>query len=263
MADPTGFEPAISSVTGWHVGPLHHGSSAGGGSYQATPVVATRATWAIVGRLYSGPRTGSGMKPSLDLRGEGVDMTVVGVPDAAELQGRWKWFFAIGLAFTVLGIIALGNLIATTLITTIIVGLLLLAAGVFQVFGVFATGGTTGSRVLGLLLGILYVLVGFDILANPIGGAVTITLVVSIFLIAGGLVRLISSLTGAGRGHRFLLFLTGVVNILLGVWLWTGIPVSGLAIGLFVGVDLVMAGVTWMVLAWGVRGSAKAVGAAA
>jgi threonine aldolase len=26
MADPTGFEPAISSVTGWHVGPLHHGS---------------------------------------------------------------------------------------------------------------------------------------------------------------------------------------------------------------------------------------------
>ena len=41
MADPTGFEPAISSVTGWHVGPLHHGSVrrvrriAGGG-----PVVA-------------------------------------------------------------------------------------------------------------------------------------------------------------------------------------------------------------------------------
>ena len=26
MADPTGFEPAISSVTGRHVGPLHHGS---------------------------------------------------------------------------------------------------------------------------------------------------------------------------------------------------------------------------------------------
>lgn len=25
LAGPTGFEPAISSVTGWHVGPLHHG----------------------------------------------------------------------------------------------------------------------------------------------------------------------------------------------------------------------------------------------
>ena len=31
MADPTGFEPAISSVTGWHVGPLHHGSVAASG----------------------------------------------------------------------------------------------------------------------------------------------------------------------------------------------------------------------------------------
>ena len=25
LAGPTGFEPAISSVTGWHVWPLHHG----------------------------------------------------------------------------------------------------------------------------------------------------------------------------------------------------------------------------------------------
>jgi uncharacterized membrane protein HdeD (DUF308 family) len=194
-------------------------------------------------------------------------MTMAGIPDAADLQSRWKWFFAIGLAFTVLGIIALGNLIATTLITTIIVGMLLLVAGVFQVFAAFASGGSTGSKILGLLLGILYVLVGFDILANPIGGAITITIVVSIFLIAGGLVRLVTAFTAAGGGHRILLLLTGVINILLGVWLWTGIPVSGLAIGLFVGVDLLMAGVTWMVMALAVRKTPieapKAVGAAA
>ena len=27
MATPTGFEPAISTVTGWHVSPLHHGAN--------------------------------------------------------------------------------------------------------------------------------------------------------------------------------------------------------------------------------------------
>ena len=34
LAGPTGFEPAISSVTGWHVWPLHHGpaQSDGGGA---------------------------------------------------------------------------------------------------------------------------------------------------------------------------------------------------------------------------------------
>jgi hypothetical protein len=29
LADPTGFEPAISALTGPHVWPLHHGSSCG------------------------------------------------------------------------------------------------------------------------------------------------------------------------------------------------------------------------------------------
>src|SRR5687767_8107629 len=39
MADPTGFEPAISSVTGWHVGPLHHGSVAATGRIAPEPGV--------------------------------------------------------------------------------------------------------------------------------------------------------------------------------------------------------------------------------
>lgn len=180
-------------------------------------------------------------------------MTMVGMPDPAAMQARWKWFFAVGLAFVVLGVIALGNLVATTLITTIIVGVLLFVAGVFQVFGAFAAGGSVWSRILGLLLGILYVLVGFDILGDPLSGAITITIVVAIFLIAGGIVRLITAFTAAGSGHRILLFATGVIDVLLGAWLWTGIPVSGLAIGLFVGIDLVLAGAIWMILAWSVR----------
>ena len=38
MADPTGFEPAISSVTGWHVGPLHHGPAGVTGPEHSRPV---------------------------------------------------------------------------------------------------------------------------------------------------------------------------------------------------------------------------------
>ena len=180
-------------------------------------------------------------------------MTVAGIPDAADMQGRWRWFFAVGVAFTVLGVLALGNLVAATYITTLIVGLLLLVAGVFQVFGAFASGGTIGWRLLGLVLGILYVLVGLDILGDPLSGAITITIVVAIFLVVAGLVRVISAFTAAGGGHRVLLFVTGVINLVLGAWLWTGIPVTGIAIGLFVGIDLIMAGVIWMFLAWTVR----------
>ena len=44
VAGPTGFEPAISSVTGWHVGPLHHG-----------PAVVTVAEHSTVNRRLQTP----------------------------------------------------------------------------------------------------------------------------------------------------------------------------------------------------------------
>lgn len=176
-------------------------------------------------------------------------MTMAGVPSEADLRSHWKWFLVTGIAFVVMGVIALGNVVATTLVTTLVVGMLLVAAGVFQVFGAFAHGGSLGWRILGLVLGILYVLVGWDILANPLSGAITLTLAVSIFLGAGGLVRLVTAFTAAGQGHRILLVLTGAINLFLAYWLWSGIPVSGLAIGLFVGIDLLMAGFTWIFLA--------------
>lgn len=180
-------------------------------------------------------------------------MTMVGVPDPAAVRSHWTWYFLVGIALVVLGVIALGNLVATTLVTTLVVGMLLILAGVFQVFGAFAHSSSLGWRILGLVLGFLYVLVGWDILANPLSGALTLTLALAIFLFASGIVRVITAFTAAGGGHRLLLFLTGAINVLLGFWIWTGIPISGLAIGLFVGIDLIMAGVTWMFLAASAR----------
>src|SRR5690349_5599746 len=70
MADPTGFEPAISSVTGWHVGPLHHGSvrRRWRSIAEASPVVRrTDGLWHRP-RLYSPPMP---QRP-IDLRSDTV-----------------------------------------------------------------------------------------------------------------------------------------------------------------------------------------------
>src|SRR5207344_754255 len=111
MADPTGFEPAISSVTGWHVGPLHHGSSWRGRSIAEGPWVV------VIGRprarpvLYSRPMTLSDLrsdtvtKPSPAMRramaeaevGDDVfgdDPTVNALEErAAELLGKEAGLF--------------------------------------------------------------------------------------------------------------------------------------------------------------------------
>ena len=52
--------------------------------------------------------------------------------------------------------------------------------------------------------------------------------------------------------------LAGVISILFGIWLWTNIPVSALAIGVYVGVMLLMAGFTWIMAGWMGRPSATA-----
>ena len=178
------------------------------------------------------------------------------VPQDAMTATRWKWFFAVGAVFAILGVLALGNVVTATYITTIVVGVLLLVAGAVQVIGAFASGGSMGWRVLGFILGILYLLIGFNIVADPFSGALAITFALAIFLIVGGVVRLVSAFTAAGANHRVLLFISGVIDLALGLWVWTGVPLSGLAIGLFVGVDLLVAGVIWMVLAWTSRRAA-------
>ena len=63
--------------------------------------------------------------------------------------------------------------------------------------------------LLHLLIGLMYIIVGFFIIDAPVEGAAGLTLVVSVFLIVGGLFRIISS-TSSGAG----LFL-GVVSALI------------------------------------------------
>ncbi len=72
MADPTGFEPAISSVTGWHVGPLHHGSVAANAE-DSRWRSGCRPSDGLVGRAGGPPdRTYTGRMRLIDLRSDTV-----------------------------------------------------------------------------------------------------------------------------------------------------------------------------------------------
>ena len=186
--------------------------------------------------------------------------TFVDVPDAQVIRARWKWFVAFGVVLAIAGVIALWNAVDATLITTIYVGFLLLIGGIAQLVGAFSAPGAVGNRVLQALLGVLYVIVGFDLVADPLAGAITLTIFISIVLIADGAIRLWMAFSDRPR-HYLLLAAVGVINILLGIWLYTGIPASGVAIGLFVGLQLLMAGITWIGAGWMARslsGSASA-----
>ena len=60
-------------------------------------------------------------------------MSFIGTPSAAEIGGRWKWYVVFGVVLVALGVVALGNVVDATLVTTIFVGWMLVFGGITQV----------------------------------------------------------------------------------------------------------------------------------
>lgn len=181
--------------------------------------------------------------------------------DATDARGKWAWFLAYGILLVAVGIIALGNVVSATLVTTIWLGWLLMFGGIVELISAFTYPRSLGGRILHVVLGLLYIAVGIQLAFNPITGAITVAAVVAIMLIADGVLRLWFALT-TNAADRWLLALLGIIDVLLGVWLWTNIPVSALAVGFYVGFMLLVAGVSWIVLAFRVRSLPEGAGGA-
>jgi uncharacterized membrane protein HdeD (DUF308 family) len=169
----------------------------------------------------------------------------------------WGWYVALGIALVIVGLIALWNVVDATLVTTIVVGWLLVIGGFVEIFGAFTRRASLGNRILHVLLGILYLLVGFDLVFEPLAGTITLAIAVGILLIIDGVIRLWVGFTN-DMPYRWLLFVVGVIDILLGIWIITNIPVSAVAIGLYVGIMLLMAGITWIMAGFSARPTAAA-----
>ena len=165
-----------------------------------------------------------------------------------ELKNRWGWFLGLGIALIVLGTIAVGASAFATLATMVLIGWLMIVGGIAEVIHAFGIKNW-GGFFIDLLTGILYAVVGFLIVANPGATAVTLTLLITMFLIFGGILRIITAILIRFQNWIWLL-LHGVINLLLGILIWQQWPVSGLwVIGLFVGIDMIFNGWSLVMLA--------------
>jgi uncharacterized membrane protein HdeD (DUF308 family) len=176
-------------------------------------------------------------------------------PGQDVLREHWALFTGVGVVLAILGVVALGNLWSATVVTTFLIGIVLIVAGVAQIaFGIMAREAGGLMRVVTGAIGVLSIVVGFDIAADPKGAVVAVALAIAILLLFNGIMRLVSALMNR-QGMWILGAIVGVIDILLGFWIWTGIPISGLAIGLFVGVDLLIGGISWVILGLSARNS--------
>jgi uncharacterized membrane protein HdeD (DUF308 family) len=166
-----------------------------------------------------------------------------------EVKRNRGWFLVLGALLIVLGIVAVGLSVLTTLASVLLFGWMLVASGALQVIHAFWREKNWHGFFLDLFAGILSFVVGFMLVTNPLAGATTLTLLIAMFLFIGGIERILASLTGHFPNRPWLL-LNGVIDLGLGVLIWRQWPVSGLwVIGLFVGVDMLLTGWSAVMLA--------------
>lgn len=160
----------------------------------------------------------------------------------SDLAVHWGWLVALGLGLSVLGALAIWRARTATLLYIVFLGaLLLVIAFVIFVFALSFTGYWTGFFIH-VLWAILLAIIGFILVTRPVVSAEAITILIAFYFLVTGVVAIGFALTSHIEGQWLYVF-DGLVSVALGGLLLAGWPVTGLwAIGLFIGIDLVLRG---------------------
>jgi uncharacterized membrane protein HdeD (DUF308 family) len=173
------------------------------------------------------------------------------VPDI--ISRNWGWLLGLGLILFLLGLIGLGMLIGVTYASMLFLGILLIIAGVIQIGDVFKSRQWEGT-IWHAGIAVLYLIAGSLVIYDPFLASSIITVILASLLVIIGVVRLSMAFAlRHTRGWGWLL-LGGLVSLGLGLILLFQWPWSGFwFIGLFISIELLMAGWTYIFLAFALR----------
>jgi uncharacterized membrane protein HdeD (DUF308 family) len=170
------------------------------------------------------------------------------------IRSHWWWFLLLGIAMVVLGTIALGSPLMVSTVTVTLFGFLLLWGGVMQIIG-SAWAGRWQGFLLHLMVGVLYAITGYLIVESSLESTVEMTRIVALFLLMSGVFRIVTAFTVRFHDWGWVL-LNGVITLLMGFMILKHWPASGLwVIGMFVGIDMIFNGWSWIMLSLGLRAS--------
>jgi len=177
-----------------------------------------------------------------------------------ELGRNWLWLLVLGIFSAILGVVGLGMTFFLTLASVLYFGVLMIIGGVVQIVHAVKCSGWK-SVISHVLIGLLYVVAGFMIVARPLLASVVLTWTLAGILIAVGVLRLVMAIQHRAMQGWTWTFLAGVATVLLGLMILARWPTDALwVIGLFLAVELIINGVTaiFVALAARVAGQSKA-----
>ena len=163
------------------------------------------------------------------------------------------WSIVLSALMILAGLLAIFIPPVAGLAVTIFVGWLLIFSSIAHFVFAWHTR-SSGAIIWEILLGIVYLVVGFYLLWNPLVGLVSLTLGLAIYLMAEAILEFILGfrlrpLPGSG----WLLF-DGGVTLILAIMIWRTWPAStAWAIGTLVGISMLFSGISRLMLSLAAR----------
>ena len=171
----------------------------------------------------------------------------------------WVKWLVVGVLSVVFGVFVLANPIAASVAVTIVAGWLFLIGGGIQVWaGIGAE--ETSSKVMGIGLGALMILLGISLAFEPLQGMLSLATLATIFIALNGIMRLVTSWRMRSTPLFWPMLISGAVSILLaGYILANFFNVAPQLLGILLGVELLFNGAGLIALALFLRSAKEAV----
>ena len=152
-----------------------------------------------------------------------------------DITRSWWILLLIGCLSVIAGVIVLAKPSDSLSVLVIVCGIFIVLSSVLELWTV-VTGSRSGTAVL---LGVLGIVIGILLIRHPIGGVTAATLLVGVWFVAIGVIRLLDALT-MDRG-KWVLAVAGL-QIVAGIVLVAS-PHIGLAtLALLIGIALILNG---------------------
>lgn len=167
------------------------------------------------------------------------------------IQSNRKVLLFEGILFFILGIMAVALPVVFTIGFELLIGWLFIIGGGFQTYRVLTEQHKPGF-IWSLLTALLYIIFGVLLIAYPIAGALSLTLLLTFFFILEGLTKIVLAFKiRPFRNWGWMLF-SGLISLFLAAVIWSGWPESGLwVIGLLVGINMVFFGLSLIFMGLG------------
>jgi uncharacterized membrane protein HdeD (DUF308 family) len=190
----------------------------------------------------------------------GQRATAIGAAIANAVRTHSTLFIAEGIILVLLGALAIFLPLFATITVTIILGWIFLASGILGLITTFRARQAPGFW-WSLVSAVIAIAVGLILLAQPIAGALSLTLLMIVFFVVEGAATIMYAFEHRRElsGRWDFMLVSGIIDFVIAGIFLAGFPgTAAWALGLLVGIDMIFGGVALVAIAVHARSAARA-----